>query len=126
MYMSSTFIKMLQDRKDPRLFAYCGQTKNAKEAGKEINDFTAYEGGDPLAPYAEVNLKAAAGDVSKVNLRYSTDPTAEPHNLLSYAELEFILAEAAVRGWISTDAKTHYEKGVKTKMDINRECVSVF
>ncbi len=117
MYMSSTFIKMLQDRKDPRLFAYCGQTKNAKEAGKEINDFTAYEGGDPLAPYAEVNLKAAAGDVSKVNLRYSTDPTAEPHNLLSYAELEFILAEAAVRGWISTDSKTHYENGIKASFE---------
>ncbi|HCO83577.1 MAG TPA: SusD/RagB family nutrient-binding outer membrane lipoprotein, partial [Arenibacter sp.] len=90
MYMSSTFIEMLQDRQDPRLFIYCGQTKNAKEAGLAIDDFMAYEGGDPLAPYAEVNDKAAAGDVSKVNLRYTTDPTTEPHNLMGYWELEFI------------------------------------
>lgn len=117
MYMSSTFIERLQDRNDPRLFAFCGQTKNAKEAGKEIDDFTAYEGGDPIAPYAEVNLKAAAGDVSKVNLRYSTDPTAEPHNLLSYAEVEFILAEASVRGWISSDAETHYENGIRASFE---------
>lgn len=113
MYISSTFIERLQDKEDPRLFIYCDRTKNAKEAGLAIDDFNAYEGGDPLAPYAEVNDKAAAGDVSKVNLRYTTDPTTEPHNLLSYAELEFILAEASVRGWISTDAKTHYENGVK-------------
>ena len=72
---------------------------------------------DPIAPYAEVNLKAAAGDVSKVNLRYSTDPTAEPHNLLSYAEVEFILAEASVRGWISSDAETHYENGIRASFE---------
>ncbi len=113
MYMSSTFIKRLQDREDPRLFIFCGRTKNAKETGLALDDFNAYEGGDPLAPYAEVNDKAAAGDVSKVNLRYTTDPTTEPHNLLSYSEVEFILAEAAVRGWISTDAKMHYENGIK-------------
>src|SRR5690606_7970921 len=93
---------------------YCGQTKNAKEAGLEIDDFMAYEGGDPIAPYAEVNDKAAAGDVSKVNLRYTTDPTTEPHNLMGYWELQFILAEASVRGWIATDAKQHYESAVKS------------
>ena len=117
MYMSSTFIEMLQDRQDPRLFIYCGQTKNAKEAGLAIDDFMAYEGGDPLAPYAEVNDKAAAGDVSKVNLRYTTDPTTEPHNLMGYWELEFVLAEASVRGWIATDAKEHYENGIKSSFD---------
>ncbi|WP_026812438.1 SusD/RagB family nutrient-binding outer membrane lipoprotein [Arenibacter certesii] len=114
MYMSSTFIERLQDRQDPRLFIYSGQTKNAKEAGLAIDDFTAYEGGDPLAPYAEVNDKAAAGDVSKVNLRYTTDPTTEPHNLMGYWELQFILSEASVRGWITTNAKEHYENGVKS------------
>lgn len=113
MFMSSTFIKRLQDRQDPRLFIFCGRTKNAKEAGLAIDDFSAYEGGDPLAPYAEVNDKAAQGTISKVNLRYSTDPTTEPHAILSYSELEFILAEAAARNWISSDAETHYNKAVK-------------
>jgi len=113
MYMSSTFIKRLQDRQDPRLFIFCGRTKNAKEAGLAIDDFNAYEGGDPLAPYAEVNDKAAQGAISKVNLRYSIDPTTEPHAILSYSELEFILAEAAARNWISSDAGTHYNNAVK-------------
>ena len=113
-YMDSTFIRRLQDRHDPRLFIYAAQTKNAKELGLPINDFSGYDGGNPIAPYNEVNIKAVAGNVSKVNLRYTTDPVCEPHILLGYSELQFILAEARVRGWInSPDADVLYEKGDK-------------
>jgi hypothetical protein len=112
-YMDSTFVRRLQDRLDPRLFIFCGQTRVAKEQGLTIDDFDAYEGGDPIAPYNDVNIKAADGKVSKVNLRYTTDPTTEPHMVLGYAELQFILAEACVRGWINSSAQTHYENGVK-------------
>ncbi len=117
-YMDSTFIKRLQDRKDPRLFIFAGQTRVAKEAGLEINDFAAYEGGNPIAAYNDVNLKAADGKVSKVNLRYTADPTNEPHMILGYAELQFILSEARVRGWITaSDAKTYYENGIKASFE---------
>ncbi len=113
MYMDSTFIKRLQDRQDPRLFLFCTQTKNGKEAGKPIDNFISYEGGDPAAPYATINVKATKGDISKVNERYYKDPTAEPTVFLSYAELQLILAEAVVRGWINGDAKNYYNKGVE-------------
>ena len=116
-YMDSTFIQKLQDREDPRLFIYCAQTKNAKEANYDIDDFNAYEGGNPVAPYNDVNIKASEGDVSKVNLRYNTDPTNEPHMLLGYPELQFILAEAAVRGWISDNPATFYENGVRASFE---------
>ena len=113
MYMDSTFIKRLQDREDPRLFIYATQTKSAKEDGKAINDFTAYEGGDPAAQYNDVNLKAANGKVSKVNPRYYQDPENEPYMLLGFSEQQLILAEAAVIGWISADAAQLYNSGVK-------------
>ncbi|MFC5624495.1 SusD/RagB family nutrient-binding outer membrane lipoprotein [Algoriphagus winogradskyi] len=113
MYIDSTFIQRLQVRKDPRLFIYCTQTKSAKEAGKAIDDFSAYEGGDPAAPYGEVNEKATQGNVSKVNDRYHRDPVNEPYKLMGYSEQQLILAEAAVRGWINADAKMLYESGVK-------------
>ena len=114
MYIDSTFIKRLQDHKDPRLFLFCTQTKEAKEAGKAIDDFTAYEGGDPAAPYGTVNEKATKGKVSKVLERFYQDPTNEPSILLGYAELQFILSEACVRGWISGDAATYYNNGIKS------------
>jgi hypothetical protein len=114
LYMASTFIALLKDREDVRLFAIAGQTKNAKEAGLAINDFNAYNGGNPIAAYNDVNLLAAAGKVSKVNERYTKDPTTEAHNLLSFSEVQFILAEAALKGWIpSGNAQTFYENGIK-------------
>ncbi|RQO75226.1 SusD/RagB family nutrient-binding outer membrane lipoprotein [Pedobacter sp. KBW06] len=113
MFMSATFIEQLQARKDPRLFLYCTQTKIAKEAGKAIDDFSSYEGGDPAAPYAETSIKAAAGKVSKVNDRFPSDPVNEPLVLMGYAEQELIIAEAIVRNWISGDANLHYKNGVK-------------
>jgi hypothetical protein len=118
LYMASTFIDLLKERQDVRLFAIAGQTKNAKESGLAINDFNAYNGGNPIAAYNDVNLLAAAGKVSKVNERYTKDATAEAHNLLSFSEVQFILAEAALKGWIpSGNAQSFYENGIKANFE---------
>jgi len=112
MYMDSTFIARLQAYKDPRLFVVASQTRLGKEQGKALDDFSSYEGGDPIAPYAQVNAKAVAGRVSKVHDRFPNFAVGEPLSLLGYAEVQFILAEAAVRGWITADAADLYNKGI--------------
>ncbi len=33
--------------------------------------------------------------------------------LMSYAEVEFLLAEATAKGWLSGDVETHYKKGIQ-------------
>ena len=33
--------------------------------------------------------------------------------LMTYAEVEFLLAEAALNGWISQDVETHYKRGIE-------------
>lgn len=38
--------------------------------------------------------------------------------IMNYAELEFILAEAAVKGWITGDAETFYNDGVKNSITL--------
>jgi hypothetical protein len=125
-YMDSTFIQKLKDRSDPRLFIYADQTRQAKEDGLAIDDFDSYDGGNPVAPYEQVNEKAAAGLVSKPNLRYTTNPTTEPHMILGYSELQLILAEAVVRGWISGNAKTYYENGVKASFGFYNQFAGSF
>lgn len=112
MYMDSTFVKRMQDHNDPRLFVLATQTRIAKEDGQELNDFSSYEGGDPIVPYAQVNAKAVKGKLSKVHERFYKDPTAEPLVLLGYAELQFILAEAMLKGWINGDVKNSYVNGI--------------
>lgn len=42
-----------------------------------------------------------------------------PGDLMSYAEVEFLLAEAKIKGWnVSGDAESHYEAGVRASMQL--------
>lgn len=46
------------------------------------------------------------------------DPAAPRAILMTYAELQFLLAEARQKGWISTgDAATYYENGIRANFD---------
>lgn len=117
LYMADYFINMFKDRKDPRLFTFAAQTTGAKEAGKAITDFTGYNGGDPVSPYSDNAKLITEKNISKVNDRFYKDPTNEPSSVLSYSELEFILAEATARGWISGSAKTHYDNAIKANFN---------
>jgi len=117
-YLDSTFVQRLADREDPRLFIYADQTPNGKSEGKAINDFTSYGGGNPIASTADVYATALAGNISLIDqARYTKDPVNEPSIVLGYPEVQFMLAEAVVRNWISGDAKTYYENGVKASFD---------
>ncbi|WP_436809217.1 SusD/RagB family nutrient-binding outer membrane lipoprotein [Chryseobacterium sp. DT-3] len=113
LYMADYFINLFKARQDPRLFTFAAQTTGAKEAGKPLTDFTGYNGGNPTSSYSDNAALITAKNISKVNDRFYKDPTNEPSSVLSYPELEFILAEAAARGWISGSAKTHYDSAIK-------------
>jgi hypothetical protein len=47
---------------------------------------------------------------SMLNLRYMD--WSDPYILQTYAEVQLMAAEAAVLGWISSDANTHFRNGV--------------
>src|SRR5690606_37345407 len=53
---------------------------------------------------------------SDINDRYKEIPEGEPVYLLSYAQVQFILSEASIRGWISGNAETLYVNGIKAAM----------
>lgn len=112
-YMDKTYVDNMSERKDPRLFLFCLPTNEAATAGKQIDDFTAYAGGDPTVPYGDNISLVKDGKISQINSRFRTEPTGEPTLMMGYAELQQILAEAVVRGWISGNAKQYYENGVK-------------
>lgn len=42
---------------------------------------------------------------------------SSPMFFQTYAEVEFLLAEASLRGWNNGDAATHYENGVRAAME---------
>ncbi|SMC58145.1 SusD/RagB family nutrient-binding outer membrane lipoprotein [Pedobacter africanus] len=88
------FINNLNNWEDPRL---------EKWATKFENSYQGIKSGYPV------------GQVPAVKSRYSISLKNEPllGNIMNYAELQFILAEASVRGLVSGTAQTYYENGVK-------------
>lgn len=125
-YMDSTFVALMATRKDPRLITFVTQTKNSQDKGLPLNDYSSYDGGDPIKPYANVNEKAVRGDISKPHPRFYESPTNEPNVFIGYTETELIIAEAIVRGWIAGDAKTHYDNAIRASFDFYNTYVPGF
>lgn len=115
--MEQTFVNFMKDNADPRLFAIGSITEEAQSNGLQPDDFAAYGGLDGSVTFDELNVQRAAGIGSLVNERYYTDPTVEPGVIMSYAELQFILAEAVSLGWISGNASDFYTNGIQANME---------
>lgn len=123
--MGQTFVNYLKNTNDPRLPFYItlwpgnadpsqlpASTDPSMQKGlpngydySSIKTLIPNWTDDMLAEYSEINLNTIANN-------------ATPSIFQSYAEVEFLLAEAALRGWGPGDAKTHYENGVRASMQI--------
>ncbi len=115
-YLDSSFVNILKDLNDPRLFTFGAPTTASNLPGR---DFSAYDGLVGSAPLAYNIAKAGAGKASQINHRYAYDPINEPSVLMGYPELQFILAEGAFRGWITGDANTYYKQGVQAALNFS-------
>lgn len=114
--VSSIIIDTLKLYEDKRLFYYAKPTPLADSEGKSSSDWDAYNGVNPTDDFSNVLSAVEGKKVSQLNNRYSELPEGEPTYLLSYAEMNFILAEAAVRGFFSGDAKAYYEEAIRASM----------
>jgi len=115
-YLDSSFVDILQELKDPRLFVF---GKPTPASTLPADNFNAYDGLVGSAPLDYNTAKRGAGKASQINDRYAYEAINEPSVLMSYAEVQFLLAEAAVRGWISGDADTFYKNGIEASLDFS-------
>ncbi|MFC5190133.1 SusD/RagB family nutrient-binding outer membrane lipoprotein [Algoriphagus aquatilis] len=132
--LSEKMENTLKDLNDPRLFAYAQPTTNS--AAGVVGPVTAYEGvpnglGDEEAlKYAPSGDPSKGGSnfLSRVGLLWACQACTSQANpigyqaiLMSYAEVQFILAEARERGFITTgSAEEYYKNGVKASVDYYR------
>lgn len=115
-YMEQSFVDKLKKFKDPRLFKMA--EKKTSTVGVMPDDpFSYYDGLYGSEDLGKNSTDASNGLASRINPRYFDDPINEPTLLMGYAELQFILAEAAVRGWIGGNANAYYTKGISASMD---------
>jgi len=115
--ISSILINSLKTLNDRRLFYVADPSAKEKAAGKLEGDMAAYVGVDVSIDYATMTAQHLLGAYSLLNSRYLKEATCEPRMMMTYAEQQLILAEARIRGWITTStAKDYYETGVKSAL----------
>ena len=108
--ISARAVDSLSNWNDPRLEIYA-RPANAPVASGDEPRYLGY-----------VNGALEGGNTSLLGYRYynyaghPTSATRAKGIIMTHAEQEFILAEAAQRGMISTNAKTHYDAGVISSM----------
>lgn len=118
--MTSFLVDKMKELKDNRLFYYAEPAKALSDKGAD--SFDAYSGVNPLLVYGKVQEEYGAGLHSTLNRRYHRVAQGEPVKFIAYSELQFILAEAALRGWKTPQtAKEHYENGVRAAMKFTAE-----
>ena len=119
MRISKTFSDYLIETKDPRLFVYAAVYEEDDKGKKQIGgkDFNNYKNALPNGTVSTNPIWSKRKDnpLVQVNRKYMAKMD-NPTFLINSAEVYFLLAEAAVRGWGGGSAKDNYENGVKEGM----------
>ncbi|WP_142683823.1 SusD/RagB family nutrient-binding outer membrane lipoprotein [Chitinophaga polysaccharea] len=115
--LTATLIDPLKALHDRRLFYYAKPSPVKIAAGKTADDYDAYVGAEPSDAFPALQSVRLSKDYSDLNNRYVNLVNAEPVSVFSYSELQFVLAEAALRGWITgTPAQNYYAAGITNSM----------
>lgn len=116
-YLSTNAYTALTDLDDPRLYVYA-RPVNADVVATDPTATAIYDG-------AENGLETGTCDKSGSRLGYAyydypghlTGSSKAEGLIMTYAEQQFILAEAAHNGWISDDAGALHESAVEASMN---------
>jgi hypothetical protein len=119
--LSKTFVDWMKVNNDPRLMIVSGGVGNPDD-DKTWNIDPIAQKGMPNG-YTSSNIKtvltAAEGTAfdangnrifSMLNLKYLD--WQDPYILITHAETQLLIAEAAVRGWVTSTPETHFNAGV--------------
>jgi hypothetical protein len=125
--MGKTFIDLLQAHNDPRLpfYATLWEGNINTRQGQVITETTKPElqKGLPHGYDQSTIAQAVPGWSSALLTSYSEPNTATvanfsaPSQILTHSEVEFLLAEAALRGWGPGTPEEHYHKGIRANME---------
>jgi len=123
--LSENAYQVLQANKDPRLLRY------ARPDNDEYNDNALFSGAANGASSANcpksgsrigVQYFHAANSIQNTDLGL---PTAEGI-IMTYAEVAFLLAEAAAKSWIGESAAVYYADGIAASMDYHQVDYAAF
>ncbi len=103
--LNEVLVEKLKSNSDPRLTVYVAKNEDGEYRGKP--------GGISNVP----NDDYSYANVSPIGALYLL-PEA-PAYLMSYSELQFLMAEAVTKGYITGTAQTYYTNGINASMAAN-------
>jgi hypothetical protein len=106
-HMVSTFAPL----NDPRLDFYGNLPSN-----ETINNHVGIPAGLDPADASTFNGSADT-NTSLVTQRFFSDKGGLDFSFMTYSELQFILAEAAMKGWINGNPESYYNAGIQANFD---------
>lgn len=111
--VSEAMVDILQTKEDPRLTVYVAPTKKSFEAHKaDASQPYVYRGQPAGLSAAEQNEI----DKDNYSVLSSTIRSESRAFVMSFSELQFLKAEAIVRGMITGNAADEYAKGIRASM----------
>lgn len=116
--LTNTLLAPLKATNDRRLFYYAKPSPVKISAGVSQSDFSAYPAVEPSDAFSALQTRRVGKDYADLNNRYVQLVNAEPVSVFSCWDMQFALAEAAVRGWITgTPAQVYYAAGITNSMN---------
>jgi hypothetical protein len=115
--MSGTYVGLLTQLKDPRVFVTAEPASALVASGKSPTSYDAYLGASPGEDIGAMYIKANGGQYSLINRRHFYETyLAEPSIQIGFAEMCFNIAEGINRGWASSGAlgtaENYYMTGI--------------
>ncbi|HBU79888.1 MAG TPA: SusD/RagB family nutrient-binding outer membrane lipoprotein [Muricauda sp.] len=111
--MSGTVEQTLKNWDDPRIAVFFNPTQESLLAGTP--EFKGMPNGLSTQTISEMGI--VLNDVSNMSDRFRAVPDGVDAQLMLYSEVQFALAEAVERGYITGNAQTYYENGIKAHFE---------
>jgi hypothetical protein len=116
--MSATYVGLLTQLQDPRVFVTAEPAGALVDAGASPVSYAAFAGASPGQDLGAMYIGANGGQYSFINRKHFYETyTAEPAVQIGFAEMCFNIAEAINRGWVSAGvlgtAEDYYKAGIK-------------
>lgn len=126
-YLAAPFVNYLKENNDPRLPVFAVRYVGAKGGPEQSSDRASSDPkvqiGMPMG-YNDVTINSVLAengvvslwDFTQINLTTVLKLDA-PEFHITYAQVQLLLAEAAVRGWVTGKAADYYAKGIRANLE---------
>ncbi|MDT7830341.1 SusD/RagB family nutrient-binding outer membrane lipoprotein [Pricia sp. S334] len=126
-YMVDSFVDFLKDSGDPRLQSIAIRYIGAKSGPEQTQEIGSTDPDDQIGMPMGYDNSTIVGVAADMNLasfyaftqvdRYRFIKQTAPMFMVTHSQTQLLLAEAAVRGWVSGDPADYYAAGVRAHME---------